>query len=813
MQRNEFDPSPSSPEISGSLQRAVEQVKACEPPEEAVQRAVHHAKEIERMKTTSQSFLTSVVPFAAVAATVAFALVYLSDLRFSTSDLKEYSNTQAKLDPVDELPPVTKPKPKDNSRVKTGQRGTGTVAPPVTYNDRKPGNLSVPGPTDPRETTGIDNTPPVSPPPGGDKGQGEGKAPNPVTVPPPKPNLPVPDGKNGFGITPGYSPNTSSRPGGSPNAGFGRPGGGGRGTGIGSGFQGGFQGGNNSFGGGQPGSGGLGLPQSGIGGLGGGTPRMGGFGGGIAGIGGIGGGSTPATPATTTRAPQGYYTAPTGPGIPPLNPLNPRPALLGQNQAPPRAPVQERPATEQYQHITENDFIKPTQKPLSTFSIDVDTASYSNMRRFLNSGQLPPRGAVRIEEMVNYFQYDYPEPKGDHPITITTDLAMCPWNVKHHLLRVALKGMTIDPKKMPSRNFVFLIDTSGSMGASNKLPLLQSSLKLLVDQLRKQDRVALVAYAGSAGLVLPSTSGDQKDKIKQAIDRLRGGGSTNGGAGIQLAYKVAVEHFIDGGLNRVILGTDGDFNVGTSSEAALIKMIEEKRKSKVFLSVIGMGTGNLKDSQMEKIAQHGNGQYVYIDNQKEARKIFVEQGGSLLPIAKDVKFQIEFNPAMVAGYRLVGYENRVMADRDFNDDKKDAGEMGAGHTVTAFYEIVPAGTPVDAPKVDKLKYQIPASVAKGDVAKEWLTVKLRYKDPEATASKLMEKPLSGKPMSFEDTSKDYQFAASVAALGLVLRDSKYKGSASLPLIEELAASAVGKDKNGHRKEFLELLKLAKKLTK
>lgn len=477
-----------------------------------------------------------------------------------------------------------------------------------------------------------------------------------------------------------------------------------------------------------------------------------------------------------------------------------------------RAPT-EKSNTEDYDRIYENPFLDAKTTPLSTFSIDVDTASYSNVRRFINSGTLPPKDAVRIEELINYFKYDYPEPRGEHPVSVVTNLARSPWNEKHLLTRIALKGKSISLSELPARNFVFLIDCSGSMSHQNKLPLFKKSLGLLVNQLTAQDRIAIVTYAGDAGLVLRSTPGNQKQRILSAINGLDAGGSTNGGAGIKLAYETALGSFIPGGLNRVIIGTDGDFNVGISSEAELIRLIEEKRKSEVFLSVIGLGQGNLKASRMEKIAQHGNGQYAYIDSISEAHKLFVEQGGAMMVIAKDVKLQVEFNPAKVGYYRLIGYENRLLRDQDFNDDKKDAGDMGAGHTVTAFYEIVPAGEKINVPGVDPLKYQKPGKVVEGDASKEWLTVKLRYKHPEADKSKLLAQALTGKPMMFDQAPDDFRFATAVTGFGLVLRDSKYKGNADLDRVLRMARTSRGEDASGHRGEFLKIVESAKGLSR
>ncbi|MEN8230961.1 MAG: von Willebrand factor type A domain-containing protein, partial [Bacteroidota bacterium] len=392
--------------------------------------------------------------------------------------------------------------------------------------------------------------------------------------------------------------------------------------------------------------------------------------------------------------------------------------------------------TEGYSAIHENGFKDVLHNPLSTFSIDVDKASYSNVRRFLNMGQLPPMDAVRIEEMINYFNYDYPEPKGKHPFSVYTEISQCPWNESHQLLHVGLKGKSIDKSELPASNLVFLLDVSGSMSAANKLPLLKQAFRMLVNELRPEDRVAIVVYAGAAGLVLESTPGTKKEQILAALDQLQSGGSTAGGAGLKLAYKVAQENFIEDGNNRIILATDGDFNVGSSSNAEMERLIEQKREHGVFMTVLGFGMGNYKDDKMEIIADKGNGNYAYIDNIQEARKVFItEFGGTLFTIAKDVKFQIEFNPARVKGYRLVGYENRLLNDEDFNDDKKDAGEMGAGHTVTALYEVIPAGTDESLKSIDPLKYQSSREKIKAteevktDLSAELMTVKLRYKQP------------------------------------------------------------------------------------
>jgi Ca-activated chloride channel family protein len=402
--------------------------------------------------------------------------------------------------------------------------------------------------------------------------------------------------------------------------------------------------------------------------------------------------------------------------------------------------------TEGYAAVNENGYKTVKNNPLSTFSIDVDNASYSNIRRFINMGELPPADAVRIEEMINYFKFDYPEPDGEHPFSVYTELAVCPWNKKHQLLHVGLRGKSMDKSSLPTSNLVFLIDVSGSMGDPNKLPLLKSAFGLLVNELRPRDRVAIVVYAGAAGLVLESTPGNRKEAIMAAIDNLEAGGSTAGGAGLKLAYSEAEKNFVKGGNNRIILATDGDFNVGESSNGGMERLVEEKRDLGVFITVLGFGMGNVKDDKMEIIADKGNGNYSYIDNLQEARKVLVREfGGTLFTIAKDVKFQIEFNPAKVESYRLIGYENRLLNDEDFNDDTKDAGEMGAGHNVTALYELIPTGSDERIPSVDPLKYQVSRSVdfQKDDLSGEYLTIKLRYKKPDGNTSMLLEKPVKG----------------------------------------------------------------------
>jgi Ca-activated chloride channel family protein len=467
--------------------------------------------------------------------------------------------------------------------------------------------------------------------------------------------------------------------------------------------------------------------------------------------------------------------------------------------------------TEDYDNIVENRFLETTANPLSTFSIDVDGASYSNVRRFLNSGQLPPAGAVRIEELINYFHYDYPQPVGNAPFSINTEIAECPWNNDNKLVMIGLQGKKIPVKDLPPVNLVFLIDVSGSMDEANKLPLVKSSIRLLVEQLREKDRVSMVVYAGSAGLVLPSTSGSQKRKITDALDELKAGGSTAGGEGIKLAYKVAQENFIKDGNNRVILCTDGDFNIGVSSDAALVKIIEEKRASGVFLTVLGYGMGNYKDNKMQQLADKGNGNHSYIDNITEAKKVLVNEfGGTLFTIAKDVKLQVEFNPANVRAYRLVGYENRMLNKEDFNNDKKDAGEIGSGHTVTALYEIIPAGVESSfIEKTDPLKYQKQNVVS--SPGEELMTVKFRYKKPDGDKSNLIVHAVKSDLSS--KTSDNFRFVAAVAQFGMLLTSSEFKQSSSWISAKSLAQSAVGKDSEGYRAEFLKLIGVAGKLQK
>ena len=460
--------------------------------------------------------------------------------------------------------------------------------------------------------------------------------------------------------------------------------------------------------------------------------------------------------------------------------------------------------TENYSTIHENGFKNVAASPLSTFSIDVDNASYSNVRRYINQGNLPPKDAVRVEEMINYFNYEYAEPTGEHPFSVSTELAACPWNSAHYLLHIGLKGKSIDKSELPPSNLVFLIDVSGSMNAPGKLPLLKQAFKLLVNELRPNDRVALVVYAGAAGEILNSTPGNEKLKIMKALDNLEAGGSTAGGEGLKLAYKIATENFIKNGNNRIILATDGDFNVGVSSTSEMERLVETEREKGVFMTVLGFGSGNIKDDKMETIADKGNGNYAYIDNIQEARKVMINEfGGTLFTIAKDVKFQLEFNLKQVKSYRLVGYENRLLNAEDFNDDKKDAGEMGAGHTVTALYEIIPANANEDIPAVDPLKYQENKN-RNGAISNELLTVKIRYKKPDENKSSLLEMAVKNKPET--KTSDNFRFSAAVATFGMLLRNSEFLGDVTVSTILQLAKQAKGNDENGYRSEFIQLVK-------
>jgi len=482
--------------------------------------------------------------------------------------------------------------------------------------------------------------------------------------------------------------------------------------------------------------------------------------------------------------------------------------------------LQEQEAGERYERFSDNRVSPTSEQPLSTFSIDVDTASYANVRRFLTSGRLPPPAAVRIEEMVNYFRYDYPQPEGERPFSVTVEAAECPWITGRRLVRIGLQGRDIDRRERPAGNLVFLIDVSGSMGDANKLPLVKQALAMLVEELTENDSVAIVTYAGDAGLKLPPTSGDQKQKLLAVIESLSSGGSTHGSAGINLAYEQAAERFIPGGVNRVILATDGDLNVGVTSDEALVDLIRQKAAGGTFLTVLGFGEGNLQDAKMEKIADNGNGVYAYIDGAREARKVLVEQlTGSTITIAKDVKIQVEFNPTQVASYRLLGYENRIMAAEDFRNDRKDAGEIGAGHSVTVLYEIELVGDGGAGPAgAEPLKYQPAqpkpareAALVDGETSRELLTVKLRWKKPDGDASTLDEVPLVDRGGAFEQASADLRFAGAVAAFGMVLRNSEYKGEATLPQVAKIAAGALGPDRGGYRAEFLDLVRKAETL--
>jgi Ca-activated chloride channel homolog len=468
--------------------------------------------------------------------------------------------------------------------------------------------------------------------------------------------------------------------------------------------------------------------------------------------------------------------------------------------------------TEGYDAIAENPFLTTAWAPRSTFSIDVDHASYSNIRRFIRSGQRPPRDAVRLEELINYFPYEQAAPKGDDPVSIMTEVGVAPWNPTHRVVRVGLRGRPITDEALPPNNLVFLIDVSGSMMSDDKLPLLKSAFQLLVNELRPQDRVALVVYAGQAGVVLPSTPGSQKEVIREAIERLEAGGSTAGGAGIRLAYDVAKQNFMAQGNNRVILATDGDFNVGTSSDAELVQLIEERREHGTFLTVLGFGTGNVKDSKMEKLADKGNGNYAYVDDIMEARKVLVtEMGGTLVTVAKDVKLQIEFNPTRVGAYRLLGYENRLLRDEDFKDDRKDAGELGAGLNVTALYELIPPNAPDlgDVPRPDSMRYtRVPVQTGAANGA-ELMYVRLRYKPPTGFRSREMTHAVPDIVSALP--SADFVFATAVAEFGMVLRDSPHKGKSSMDSVIVRAERSRGEDENGYRAEFVRLATAARDL--
>jgi Ca-activated chloride channel family protein len=462
--------------------------------------------------------------------------------------------------------------------------------------------------------------------------------------------------------------------------------------------------------------------------------------------------------------------------------------------------------TETYAHVIENGILPVVDHPLSTFSIDTDTASYSNIRRFLLQGQLPPSDAVRIEECLNYFTYDYPPPDGDAPFSIHAEVAGCPWNPAHRLAKLGIQGRTVSNEQRPAANLVFLLDVSGSMNHPKKLPLLKESMRLLVEQLGESDHIAIVVYAGAAGMVLPSTSASQAKKIGDAIDQLQAGGSTNGAIGITLAYQIAVENMAPNGINRVILCTDGDFNVGITDRTQLTSLIEDKAKSGVFLSVLGFGMGNIKDDTMEGLADRGNGNYAYIDSFNEAKKVLVDQvSGTLITIAKDVKIQVHFNPAQVAGYRLIGYDNRRLTNRDFADDTKDAGEIGAGHSVTALYEIVPANAPT--PDAEAVTNQ--PSIAR-NAGNELFTVKLRYKQPNDQSSQESQFAVTDRGTSFNEASSDFRFASAVTQFAMLLKNSAHRGQATFESTLELKDSARN-DPKGYRTEFFELVRQARGL--
>lgn len=470
--------------------------------------------------------------------------------------------------------------------------------------------------------------------------------------------------------------------------------------------------------------------------------------------------------------------------------------------------------TEEYGRIQENGFKSVADTPLSTFSIDVDPASYSNMRRFINRGELPPADAIRTEELVNYFSYDYLKPTGNDPVKITVEAGTCTWNTAHRLVRIGLKAKEIPTEQLPASNLVFLVDVSGSMWGANRLDLVKSSLKLLVNNLRNKDKVAIVTYAGSAGVKLEATSGGDKQKIREAIDELTASGSTAGGAGIHLAYQIAKKNFISDGNNRIILCSDGDFNVGVSSAEGLEQLIEKERKSGVHLTVLGYGMGNYKDKKIQVLAEKGNGNHAYIDNLQEANRVLVgEFGATLHTVAKDVKLQVEFNPSQVQAYRLIGYESRLLKDEDFNNDAKDAGDMGAGHTVTAFYEVIPAGVKNEyVGKVDDLKYQKKEKMTlKPTGSDELLTVKLRYKAPDKDVSRKMELPFVDN--KGDSVSSDFRFASAVAMFGQLLRDSDFKGTADYDKVIKLAKQGLNNDERGYRREFIRLVEAAKGLEK
>ncbi|MBF6651565.1 hypothetical protein C3B47_01360 [Flavobacterium columnare] len=474
----------------------------------------------------------------------------------------------------------------------------------------------------------------------------------------------------------------------------------------------------------------------------------------------------------------------------------------------PEIEIPENKNEESYAEIEENKFENPSVEPLSTFSIDVDNASYTNIRRFINNGQEIPKDAVRLEEMINYFSYTYPQPKDNHPFSINTEYSECPWNSNHKLLKIGLQGKKMDKNNLPPSNIVFLIDVSGSMEEENKLPLLKESMKILVKELRPQDKVSMVVYAGAAGMILPPTSGNEKNKIMNALDELTAGGSTAGGEGIELAYKIAEENFIKEGNNRIVLATDGDFNVGASTDKEMELLIERKRKTGIFLTCLGYGMGNYKDSKMETLANKGNGNYAYIDNMQEATHFLGKEfNGSMFTIAKDVKIQIEFNPNQIQSYRLIGYENRKLNDEDFKNDAIDAGELGSGHTVTALYEIIPTGVE-SSYSPTQLKYTSKEG-SQNLISKELATVKFRYKRPDGEKSIEIIQTVSNSSKPLMISSPDFKFASSVAWFGMKLRDSKYIENTQTEDIIALANKGIHNDLEGYKTEFIRLIKSAK----
>ncbi len=474
------------------------------------------------------------------------------------------------------------------------------------------------------------------------------------------------------------------------------------------------------------------------------------------------------------------------------------------------------PNSEEYASVAENDFLAVLDNPLSTFSIDVDTAAYSNIRRFISNNQLPPGAAVRTEEFINYFTYDYPEPENGDPFSIYTEVSQTPWNPTNQLIHIGIQGKDIPKEELPPSNLVFLIDVSGSMAGAKKLPLVKSAFKMLVKQMRPIDRAAIVVYSNQVRTVLPSTSGNEKQKILETLQQLQAGGSTAGGAGIQKAYEIAQNNFFPSGNNRVIMASDGDFNVGISNTNELIRFIQEKKKSGVFLTILGFGIGNYKDAKMEQVANQGNGNYGYIDNLLEAKKMMVkEMGGTFFTIAKDVKIQVEFNPTKVRSYRLIGYENRLLEDKDFNDDTKDAGEVGVGHSVTALYEIIPTGSGTSdfeaGPPVDPLKYQKSEITSEAHESNELMTVKLRYKRPDEATSQVIQKNVIDQRQAIETTSNDFKFSAAVAEYGMLLTNSKFKGDSTFDNVLQLARASKGNDDEGYRAEFIRLVEMTQLL--